>query len=137
MHGLYPQYAWMPDSKSIVIWGEGKIWRVDVATCEGTPVPFTAHVEQTVNDAVRFPQKVFTPEFQVKMLRDVATSRPTASAWPTALSVTSTSSPCPSGAPERAHAAARRVRIRVRSGRPTASGSSTPRGPTPTTAACA
>ena len=74
VHGLYPQYAWMPDSKAIVVWGEGKIWRVDVATCQGTPVPFTAHVEQTVNDAVRFPQKVFTPEFQVKMLRDVATS---------------------------------------------------------------
>ena len=40
----------------------------------GTPIPFTAHVEQTVNEAVRFPQKVFTPEFQVKMLRDVAVS---------------------------------------------------------------
>ena len=38
------------------------------------PIPFIAHVEQTINDAVRFPQQVFTPEFQVKMLRHVATS---------------------------------------------------------------
>ena len=30
IHGLYPQYAWTRDGKSIVIWGEGKIWRVDV-----------------------------------------------------------------------------------------------------------
>ena len=74
IHGLYPQYAWTPDCKSIVIWGEGKIWRVDVATGRGMPIPFTAHVEQTINDAVRFPQQVFTPEFQVKMLRHVATS---------------------------------------------------------------
>ena len=74
VHGLYPQYAWMPDGKAILIWGEGKIWRVDVASCEGSVVPFTAHVEQTINEALRFPQKVFTPEFQVKMLRDVATS---------------------------------------------------------------
>ena len=74
IHGLYPQYAWTPDGKSIVIWGEGKIWRVDVANCEGAPVPFTAHVEQTVNDAVRFPQKVYTPEFQVKALKNVAVS---------------------------------------------------------------
>src|SRR5262245_34164999 len=74
IHGLYPQYAWMPDGKSIVIWGEGKIWRVDVEHCEGTPVPFTAHVEQTVNQAVRFQQKVFAPDFQVKALKDVAVS---------------------------------------------------------------
>ena len=74
IHGLYPQYAWMPDGKSLVVWGEGRIWRVDVEGAQGTVVPFTAKVEQTLNDAVRFPQKVYTPEFAVKMLRDVATS---------------------------------------------------------------
>ena len=74
IHGLYPQYAWMPDGKSIVIWGEGKIWRVDVERCEGVPVPFTAHVEQTINEAVRFPQKIFTSDFQVKALKNVAVS---------------------------------------------------------------
>ncbi len=74
IHGLYPQYAWTADGKSIVIWGEGKIWRVDVASGAGTVVPFTAHVEQTINDAVRFPQKVYTPQFPVKALTHVVTS---------------------------------------------------------------
>jgi imidazolonepropionase-like amidohydrolase/Tol biopolymer transport system component len=74
IHGLYPQYAWAPDGTSIVIWGEGRIWRVDVASGKGTVVPFTARVEQTINEALRFPQKVYTPEFPVKMLRSVATS---------------------------------------------------------------
>ena len=74
IHGLYPQYAWTPDCRSIVIWGEGKIWRVDVASGQSAPIPFTAHVEQTINDAVRFSQHVFTPDFQVKMLRHVSTS---------------------------------------------------------------
>ncbi len=74
IHGLYPQYAWMPDGKSIVIWGEGTIWRVDVASGQGTAVPFTARVEQTLNEAVRFPQKVHASEFQVKALRSVAVS---------------------------------------------------------------
>ena len=74
IHGLYPQYAWLPDGKSIVIWGEGKIWRVDVASGQGTPIPFTAHVEQTLNDALRFPQTVHAPEFQVKALKNVAVS---------------------------------------------------------------
>jgi len=74
IHGLYPQYAWTPDGKAILIWGEGKIWSVDVASGQGTVVPFTAHVDLTLNDAVRFPQKVYTPQFPVKMLSDVATS---------------------------------------------------------------
>jgi Tol biopolymer transport system component len=74
IHGLYPQYAWMPDGRSIVIWGEGKIWRVDVATGQGAPIPFTARVEQTLNEALRFEQKVHAPDFQVKALRNVAVS---------------------------------------------------------------
>src|SRR5688572_26036117 len=74
VHGLYPQYAWMPDGKSIVIWGEGKIWRVDVASGQGSPVPFTARVEQTLNEALRFEQKVHSPQFHVKALKNVAVS---------------------------------------------------------------
>jgi imidazolonepropionase-like amidohydrolase/Tol biopolymer transport system component len=74
IHGLYPQYAWLPDGKSLIVWGEGKIWRADSEGGQAVVIPFTARVEQTLNDALRFPQKVYTPEFTVKMLRDVATS---------------------------------------------------------------
>jgi imidazolonepropionase-like amidohydrolase/Tol biopolymer transport system component len=74
MHGLYPQYAWTPDGKSIVIWGEGKIWKVDATTGKGSPIPFVARVDQTINDAVRFPQRVHLDEMPVRMLRDVRVS---------------------------------------------------------------
>ena len=74
IHGLYPQYAWTPDGRSIVIWGEGKIWKVDVASGKGEPVPFAASVEQTINEAVRFPQKIHPDGFPVRMLRDVRVS---------------------------------------------------------------
>jgi len=74
VHGVYPQYAWTPDGRSIVIWGEGKLWRVNVGTGQGTELPFTAHVEQTVNEAPRFEQKIAAPDFQVKALKDVAVS---------------------------------------------------------------
>ena len=74
VHGLYPQYSWTPDGKALVIWGEGKIWRVDAASGKGQQIPFTARVEQTLNEAVRFPQTVHPDEFPVKMLRDVRTS---------------------------------------------------------------
>ena len=71
IHGLYAQYAWTPDGRSIVIWGEGKIWKVDVASGKGQQIPFTARVEQTINDALRFKQTVHPDEFPVRMLRDV------------------------------------------------------------------
>jgi len=38
--GVYAQYGWSADSKSIVIWGEGKIWRVDVDARAGQPISF-------------------------------------------------------------------------------------------------
>ena len=74
IHGVYAQYAWLPDSSAIVIWGQGKIWRVDVVRKSAVEVPFTGDVEQTINAAVRFPQKVHPDEFPVRMLRDVTTS---------------------------------------------------------------
>jgi imidazolonepropionase-like amidohydrolase/Tol biopolymer transport system component len=74
VHGLYPQYAWTPDNRAIVIWGEGKIWRVDATSGNASPVPFTARVEQTINDALRFPQQVHPDQWPVRMLRDVRVS---------------------------------------------------------------
>ena len=63
IHGLYPQYAWTPDGKSIVIWGEGKIWSVDAASGKGQPIPFQAHVEQTLNAGVHVQRAVHPAEF--------------------------------------------------------------------------
>ncbi|MGQ0816148.1 MAG: amidohydrolase family protein, partial [Gemmatimonadota bacterium] len=75
VHGVYPQYAWLPDGKSIVIWGEGRIWQVDIAAKRANEIAFTASVDQTLNQALRYPQEVAPAEFPVRMLRDVETSR--------------------------------------------------------------
>jgi imidazolonepropionase-like amidohydrolase/Tol biopolymer transport system component len=74
IHGLYPQYSWTPDGRAIVIWGEGKFWKVDVATGKSLVLPFAVNAEHTINEAVRFPQKVHPEEFPVRMLRDVRVS---------------------------------------------------------------
>jgi imidazolonepropionase-like amidohydrolase/Tol biopolymer transport system component len=112
IHGVYAQYAWAPDSRAIVIWGEGKIWKVRLRPTRGAggergeaappserqasalndreraggwgpasmendgfdPIPFVARVEQRLNDAVRFPQKIDSDQFPVRMLRDAVTS---------------------------------------------------------------
>lgn len=45
VHGLYPNFAWTPDSGSIVYWAGGQIRRVDVGTGDVREIPF--HVEDT------------------------------------------------------------------------------------------
>ena len=72
--GTYPGYDWMPDGRSIVIWAQGKLWRVDVASGRPTPIPFTAPVRQTITEAVRFPTPVAPDTFDVKLLRWVSVS---------------------------------------------------------------
>jgi imidazolonepropionase-like amidohydrolase/Tol biopolymer transport system component len=72
VHGVYPQYAWTPDSSRVVIWGQGKIWNVDVAAKTGVEIPFTARVQQTLTAPLRFPVAVHEDTFAVKMLRDVS-----------------------------------------------------------------
>src|SRR5690606_27667669 len=72
--GVYPGYSWTPDGRHIVIWAQGKIWKIDVRTGEREQIPFRAKVEQTLTEPVRFTQDVAPDSFDVKMLRWVNVS---------------------------------------------------------------
>ncbi|MHB8912184.1 MAG: amidohydrolase family protein [Lysobacter sp.] len=72
--GPYPNFDWTPDSRSVVLWAQGKLWRVDIASGKATNIPFTASVEQTVTAPLRFEQTLDEGRFAPKMIRDVATS---------------------------------------------------------------
>nr|WP_293843215.1 amidohydrolase family protein [uncultured Arsenicibacter sp.] len=72
--GLYTNYNWTPDGKDIIIWAKGKFFRVNVATTKATEIPFTVNAKLTVQEAVRFPQTVFSPTFESKMIRHTRTS---------------------------------------------------------------
>src|SRR5205085_7227787 len=74
IYGTYSAFDWTPDGKKIVIWAKGQIQSVDASTGVATPIPFTAHVKQTITDAVRFPQQVAPDSFDVKMVRWVQVS---------------------------------------------------------------
>jgi imidazolonepropionase-like amidohydrolase/Tol biopolymer transport system component len=74
LFGNYPGFDWTPDGASLVIWAQGKLWRVDAASGRATSIPFTASVRQTITDALRFPQQVAPERFDVKMLRWVSVS---------------------------------------------------------------
>ncbi len=72
--GTYPGFSWMPDNSAIVIWAQGKLWRIEVSSGRATQIPFTAAVRQTLVEAVRFPQTVAPEQFDVRMLRWVTVS---------------------------------------------------------------
>ncbi|HSJ25087.1 MAG TPA: amidohydrolase family protein [Longimicrobiales bacterium] len=77
-HGVYTQYEWLPDSRSLVIWGEGRIWHVDAVARGAEPsyrqIPFRVRVEQRTHEPLRFPQEVAPDEFDVRLLRSTTTS---------------------------------------------------------------
>jgi imidazolonepropionase-like amidohydrolase/Tol biopolymer transport system component len=73
--GLYTGYAWTPDDKQIVIWSNGKIWKVDVSGANKvTEIPFTCNVKQRIYDAVRFQQELNPSVFSVNVIRQAVTS---------------------------------------------------------------
>jgi len=69
VYGTYPGYSWAPDGKSIYVWAQGKLMRVETATRRAAVVPFTARVSQRVAEAVRFPVKVAPERDRARLLR--------------------------------------------------------------------
>jgi len=74
IHGVYPAFAWLPDDSGLVIYAQGRIRRVDLATKTGKEIPFHVKDVRRVEDAVRFPVAVCPEEFAVKALRSVRVS---------------------------------------------------------------
>jgi len=72
--GVYPNFAWTPDSKNLIFYAKGKIWNLDINALSPVQIPFEVTSTQTITDALHFPQKVFQPDFEAKMIRQVTTS---------------------------------------------------------------
>lgn len=72
--GIYPNFAWTPDSRSLVFYAKGKIKKVDLVSLSVAEIPFQVTTNQTVQQSLHFPQQVYTPEFNSKMIRQLTTS---------------------------------------------------------------
>jgi len=72
--GVYPNFNWTPDSKNIIFYAKGKIWKLDINSLNAVQIPFEATAQQTITEALHYPQKVFQDQFQVKMIRQLTTS---------------------------------------------------------------
>lgn len=72
--GVYPNFAWTPDSKKIIFYAKGKIKSVELNSLSVSEIPFQVTSNQTVQQSLHFNQQVFTPEFTAKMIRQLTTS---------------------------------------------------------------
>jgi len=72
--GPYPNFDWTPDGQAIVIWAKGKVWRVDASSGVASAIAFSAKIDQSVMEPLRFAQQIDEGQFTAKMIRDVATS---------------------------------------------------------------
>ena len=72
--GIYPNFNWMPDDKSIVIWAKGKIRKVNVTNGESEVIPFKASAKHNIVDAVRFKQDPDPKTFTAKAIKDMKLS---------------------------------------------------------------
>lgn len=72
--GVYTGFSWMPGNKAIVIWGQGKIWKVDLETKKATEIPFEAEAKHRIADALHFENPVFTDQFTARVIRHAVTS---------------------------------------------------------------
>lgn len=69
VHGVYPAFAWLPDSATVILYAKGHIQRVNMTSGESAEIPFHVKDTRKVIDAVRFPIEVAPSEFDVKMVR--------------------------------------------------------------------
>jgi len=68
-HGVFPGYAFTPDGKALIASANNKIWRFDTASGARSAIPFRAHVEQTITEALRQPRRAAEGDVRARVLR--------------------------------------------------------------------
>ena len=79
VQGAYPTMAWTPDSREIVYWSQGKIWRVDVDTQVSLNIPFEVVDDRSAYPAVQVAVEVAPTTLKTAMPR-FAVKSPTGNA---------------------------------------------------------
>jgi imidazolonepropionase-like amidohydrolase len=69
VQGVYPNMAWTPDSKQIVYWAGGKLWRLSIADKNAVNIPFHVSDTRTIYPAPKVTIEVSPDEFTTKMVR--------------------------------------------------------------------
>ncbi len=69
VQGMYPNMDWTPDSKQIVYWSDGGLWRVDIDTQEKVNIPFEVKDTRSIYPVPLFSVDVAPSQFNTKMVR--------------------------------------------------------------------
>lgn len=72
--GVYTNFAWLPGNKHLVIWAQGKLWKIETANGSATEIPFTLTSRHRVYEALRYKQDIAAEKFTSKMIRHTITS---------------------------------------------------------------
>lgn len=67
--GVYPGFDWTPDGAALVIWAQGRLWRVAADDGSRLEIPFRAPVELPRLETLRFPQTIGAETFPVRVVR--------------------------------------------------------------------
>lgn len=69
LRGAYPRMDWTPDSRSLVYWADGHLFKIDVGSLVKTRIPFTAKVELRVTDSVHPDRRVERGDVKARVVR--------------------------------------------------------------------
>ncbi len=72
--GTYTGFNWMPGSKEIVIWANGKINRINIETLSVKEIPFKAKTKLKIAEALKFKTPIVQDDFTAKVIRHATTS---------------------------------------------------------------
>lgn len=73
--GVYPNYAFTPDDKYVILWAQGKLHKVEIATGKSDVIPFKVTASHRIMNAIHFEQPDIAPaQFDVKVIRQPVTS---------------------------------------------------------------
>lgn len=72
--GPFTGFNFTPDDKYIIIWSQGKIKKIDIATSEVIDIPFKATANHKIVNALKFKNKAFEDTFISKAIRNAVTS---------------------------------------------------------------
>ena len=73
--GVYPGMAFTPDSRELIAFYGGKLWRINVESGAETEIPFQAEVVQHLGPQVEFDYPIEdTPTFTVRQIREAVPS---------------------------------------------------------------
>lgn len=72
--GPYTGFNFTPDDKHIIIWAQGKIKKIDIASFEVADIPFKVSASHKIVNALKFKNKAFEDTFSAKAIRNAVTS---------------------------------------------------------------